>query len=156
MITAQSRRARSQLNHGPGSGSVTAGCDHFGHRELTVSLPWAHREQSRRWPIFFSHGELITQYNTSGKTLRPRKIGSHFADDASKIIFLCKIYIILIQISLEFVRRCLNNNKPVLVEMTQAIRHYRRCSNYIFILDLARHGFDWIGQRKLEAEARIV
>ena len=29
--------ARSQLNHGPDHGSVTTGCDHFGHRELTVS-----------------------------------------------------------------------------------------------------------------------
>ena len=48
-----SDRARSQLNHGPGHGSVTAGCDHFGHRELTVSSLWAHGEQSR-WPIFFS------------------------------------------------------------------------------------------------------
>ena len=45
-VTAQSRHlqydhgsvtARSQLNHGPGHSSVTAGCDHFGHRELTVS-----------------------------------------------------------------------------------------------------------------------
>ena len=61
-ITAQSRHlqydhgsvtARSQLNHGPGHGSITAGCDRFGHRELTVSLLWAHGEQSR-WPIFFS------------------------------------------------------------------------------------------------------
>ena len=151
MITAQSRRARSQLNHGPGPGSVTAGCDHFGHRELTVSLPWAHGELtvSSPWAVtvanFFSHGELITQYNTFGKTLRTRKIGSHFADDASKIIFWFKIYIILIQISLEIVRRCLNNNKPVLVEMIQAIRHYRRCSNYIFILDLA-HGFNGLGK----------
>ena len=51
-VTAQSRHlqydhgevtARSQLNHGPGHGSVTAGCDHFGHRELTVSS---------RWPFF--------------------------------------------------------------------------------------------------------
>ena len=50
-VTAQSRHlqydhgevtARSQLNHGPGHGSVTAGCDHFGHRELTVSSRWAH------------------------------------------------------------------------------------------------------------------
>ena len=46
-VTAQSRHlqnyhgsdtARSQLNHGPGHGSVTAGCDHFGHRELTVTV----------------------------------------------------------------------------------------------------------------------
>ena len=60
-ITAQSRHlqndhssdtARSQLNHGPGHGSVTAGCDHFGHRELTVSSPWP-----SRWPIFFSWGD---------------------------------------------------------------------------------------------------
>ena len=29
--------ARAQLNHGPGHGSVMAVCDHFGHRELTVS-----------------------------------------------------------------------------------------------------------------------
>ena len=50
-VTARSRRdhgifsmitARSQLNHGPGHGSVTAGCDHFGHHgELTVSSRWA-------------------------------------------------------------------------------------------------------------------
>ena len=49
-VTAQSRHlqydhgsvtARSQLSYGPGHGSVTAGCDHFGHRELTVSSPWA-------------------------------------------------------------------------------------------------------------------
>ena len=49
-VTAQSRHlqydhgsvtARPQLNHGPGHSSVTAGCDHFGHRELTVSSPWA-------------------------------------------------------------------------------------------------------------------
>ena len=45
--------ARSQLNHGPGHGSVTADCDHFGHSEVTVSSLWAHGEQSR-WPIFFS------------------------------------------------------------------------------------------------------
>ena len=61
-VTAQSRRghssvtARSRLNHGPVHGSVTAGCYHFGHRELTVSSPWAHREQSW-WPIF-SHGYI--------------------------------------------------------------------------------------------------
>ena len=61
-VTAQSRHlqydhgsvtARSQLNHGPGHDSVTAGCDHFGHLELTMSSLWAHGEQSR-WPIFFS------------------------------------------------------------------------------------------------------
>ena len=54
-VTAQSRHlqydhdsvmARSKLNHGPGHGSVTADCDHFGHRELTVS---SHSGQ------FFSH-----------------------------------------------------------------------------------------------------
>ena len=65
LVTAQSRwghssvTARSQLNHGDhGSikarsqlnhGSVTAGCDHFGHRELTVS---SHGGQ------FFSHGMI--------------------------------------------------------------------------------------------------
>ena len=47
-VTAQSQHlqydhgsvtARSQLNHGLGHGSVMAGCDHFGHRELTVSSP---------------------------------------------------------------------------------------------------------------------
>ena len=50
-VTARSRRghssvtARSQLNHGevtaqsrPRSWLVTAGCDHFGHRELTVAI----------------------------------------------------------------------------------------------------------------------
>ena len=42
--------ARSQLNHGPGHGSATAGCDHFGHRELTVS---SHGGQ------FFSHGMFL-------------------------------------------------------------------------------------------------
>ena len=49
-VTAQSRlshsdhgsvTARSQLNHCPGYGSVTAGCDHFGHRELSVNSLWA-------------------------------------------------------------------------------------------------------------------
>ena len=53
-VTAQSQylqydhgsvTARSQLSHG----SVTAGCDHFGHRELTVS---SHGGQ------FFSHGNI--------------------------------------------------------------------------------------------------
>ena len=34
-VTAQSRHL--QYDHGPGQGSVTAGCDRFGHRELTVS-----------------------------------------------------------------------------------------------------------------------
>ena len=34
--------ARSQLNHGPHHGSVTTGCDHFGHRELTVSSHCGH------------------------------------------------------------------------------------------------------------------
>ena len=64
-VTVQSRRdqydhgsvtARSQLNHGPGHCSVTAGCDHFGHRELTVSSLWVHRELTvqSRWPFFFS------------------------------------------------------------------------------------------------------
>ena len=56
MITAQSRlgevTARSQLNHGPGHGSVTAGCDHFAHGELTVS---SHGGQ------FFSHGQPFLQ-----------------------------------------------------------------------------------------------
>ena len=47
-VTAQSRlghssvTARSQLNHGPHHGSVTTGCDHFGHRELTVSSHGGH------------------------------------------------------------------------------------------------------------------
>ena len=45
-VTAQSQlnhgdhssvTARSQLSHG----SITAGCDHFGHREFTVSSRWA-------------------------------------------------------------------------------------------------------------------
>ena len=31
--------ARSQLNYDPGHGSVTAGCDHFGHGEFTVNSP---------------------------------------------------------------------------------------------------------------------
>ena len=48
-------KARSQLNHG----SVTAGCDHFGHRELTVSSPWTYSEQSR-WPIFFSWDGILS------------------------------------------------------------------------------------------------
>ena len=61
-VTAQSQHlqydhgsvtARSQLNHGPGHGSVTAGCDHFGHRELTVS---SHGGQ------FFSHGKSWLMY----------------------------------------------------------------------------------------------
>ena len=56
-VTGQSRQlqydhgsvtARSQLNPDPGHGSVTAGCNHFGHRELTVS---SHGGQ------FFSHGQ---------------------------------------------------------------------------------------------------
>ena len=46
--------ARSQLNHG----SVTAGCDHFGHRKLRVSSPWAQGEQSR-WPFFFLMGRAL-------------------------------------------------------------------------------------------------
>ena len=61
-VTAQSRHlqydhgsvmARSQFNHGPGHGSVTTGCDHFGHRELTVSWRWAHREftMSSQWAV---------------------------------------------------------------------------------------------------------
>ena len=48
MITAQSRLGDSSI-----TAQVTAGCDHFGHRELTVSSPQAHGEQSR-WPIFLS------------------------------------------------------------------------------------------------------
>ena len=48
MITAQSR-----LGHSSITAQVRAGCDHFGHRELTVNSLWAHGEQSR-WPIFFS------------------------------------------------------------------------------------------------------
>ena len=61
-VTAQSRHlqydhglvtARSQLNHSPGHGSVTAGCDHFGHGELTVS---SHGGQ------FFSHGIFWLKY----------------------------------------------------------------------------------------------
>ena len=42
-VTAQSRRGHSWLwaCHGSGHGSVTAGCDHFGHRELTVNSPRA-------------------------------------------------------------------------------------------------------------------
>ena len=66
-VTAQSRHlqydhgsvtARSQLNHGPGHDSVTAGCDHFGHREHTVSSPWAHGELivSSHGGQYFSHG----------------------------------------------------------------------------------------------------
>ena len=57
-VTAQSRHlqymitAQSQLGHSSITAQVTAGCDHFGHRELTVSSGWAHGEQSR-WPIFF-------------------------------------------------------------------------------------------------------
>ena len=47
MITTQS--PLGHLNHGPGHGSVLAGCDHFGHRELTMSS---------RWPIF-SHGWVL-------------------------------------------------------------------------------------------------
>ena len=42
MITGHSSvTARSQLNHGPGHGSVTDGCDYFAHRELTVGSRWA-------------------------------------------------------------------------------------------------------------------
>ena len=66
-VTAQSQHlqydhgsvtARSQLNHGPGHGSVTAGCDHFGHRELTVS---SHGGQ------FFLMGSQH-RFKTSGNT----------------------------------------------------------------------------------------
>ena len=46
--------ARSQLNHGPGHGSVTAGCDHFGHRELS------------QWLIFFSWAKVWSK----GKTIQ--------------------------------------------------------------------------------------
>ena len=80
-VTAQSRHlqydrgsvtARSNLNQGPGHGSVTAGCDHFGHRELTVSSRWAHGELtvSSQWAvtvaIFFLMGQssgAITRSN---------------------------------------------------------------------------------------------
>ena len=69
-VTTQSRHlqydhgsvtARSQLNHGTGHDSVTAGCDHFGHRELTVSSRWAHRELtvSGHGGQFFSHGMVL-------------------------------------------------------------------------------------------------
>ena len=69
-VTAQSRHlqydhgsvtARSQLNHGPGHSSVTAGCDHFGHRELTVSSRWTHGELtvSSHGGQFFFHGKTI-------------------------------------------------------------------------------------------------
>ena len=50
-VTAQSRHL--QYDHSSIMAQVTAGCDHFGHHELTVSSQWAHGEQSR-WPIFFS------------------------------------------------------------------------------------------------------
>ena len=52
--------ARSQLNHGPGHGSVTADCDHFGHSELTVNSPWAHRELTvtSHCGQIFSHGKF--------------------------------------------------------------------------------------------------
>ena len=78
--------ARSQLNHGPGHGSVTAGWDHFGHRELTVSSWWAHCELtvSSHGGQFFSHGFgsviarlpwcfcLCTCFNTNGLEMLPQ------------------------------------------------------------------------------------
>ena len=78
--------ARSQLNHGPGHGSVTAGWDHFGHRELTVSSRWAHGELtvSSHGGQFFSHGFgsviarlpwcfcLCTCFNTNGLEMLPQ------------------------------------------------------------------------------------
>ena len=63
-VTAQSRRGHnsitassvwSRLGHSSITVQVTADCDHFGHREVTVSSRWAHCEQSR-WP-FFSPGQ---------------------------------------------------------------------------------------------------
>ena len=60
MITAQS--PLGHLNHGPGHGSVLAGCDHFGHRELTMSS---------RWPIFFSWVGIAWKYKAAIFTLTP-------------------------------------------------------------------------------------
>ena len=51
MITAQWR-----LGHSSITDQVTAGCDHFGHHELTVSSWW-----QSRWPIFFSW-DAISQW----------------------------------------------------------------------------------------------
>ena len=53
VITDQSR-----LGHSSITAQVTAGCDHFGHRELTMNS---------RWPIFFSWEILTFKLNLTLK-----------------------------------------------------------------------------------------
>ena len=50
-------------------------------------------------------------------TLRPQRIGRHFADDIFKYIFLNEIVWIAIKISLKFVPKCPINNIPALVQI---------------------------------------
>ena len=87
-VTAQSRHlqydhssvtARSQLNHGPGHSSttaqVTAGCDHFGHGELTVSSPWwsSKARKNRKKGIMTYNKYILYMKQTCHK---PRENGS--------------------------------------------------------------------------------
>ena len=78
--------ARSQLNYGPGQGSVTAGCDHFGHQ-------WADGEQSR-WQIFFSwvtiSGDQIWNYSFGLKFVykwacKPKEFCENFNKKVSQL-----------------------------------------------------------------------
>ena len=59
-------------------------------------------------PVFQHQATL---YNT----LRPRQNGRHFADDILKCIFLMKIFLIPIGISLKFVPKGPIDNIPALV-----------------------------------------
>ena len=59
---------------------------------------------------------LMDRYSAAN-TLRPIQNGRYFADDIFKCIFLNKNLWFPIKISLKFVRKCLTNNIPALVQI---------------------------------------